>query len=41
MTQPGRILRQDNKANEAITLLERATELAPRDVNAWINLGVV
>ena len=40
MTQLGEFLRQDNKANEAITLLERATELAPRDVNAWINLGV-
>ena len=39
MTQLGEFLRQDNKANEAITL-ERATELAPRDVNAWINLGV-
>ena len=40
MVQLGEFLRQDNKASEAITILEQATELAPKDANAWTNLGV-
>jgi tetratricopeptide (TPR) repeat protein len=31
MVQLGEFLRQDNKASEAITILEQATELAPKD----------
>ncbi len=40
MVQLGEFLRQDNKASEAITILKQATELSPKDVNAWTNLGV-
>ena len=34
MTLLGEFMRQDNKTDEAITILEQATELAPKDINA-------
>jgi hypothetical protein len=40
MIDLGELLSQENKAGEAIAILENATELAPGNDNAWINLGV-
>ena len=36
----GEFLRRDDKASEAITILEKATKLASKDASAWTNLGV-
>ena len=40
MIQLGKFLRQDRKEASIIDILEQATELAPKDTEAWTNLGV-
>ena len=41
MIQLAELLRQDDKPSEAIVILEKATEFAPKHAGVWINLGLV